>query len=41
MKKINYVDEFDNWSPDNPLSYHTVVQKQKDQESFPEELSEQ
>lgn len=36
MKTWN--DEFDNWSPDMPLSQHTV---EKNQESFPEELSEQ
>ena len=38
MKKISYVDEFDNWSPDTPLGWHAVV---KPEESFPEELPEE
>ena len=41
MKKISYVDEFDNWSPDNPLSYHTIVPAEKSKENFPEELAEE
>ena len=38
MKKVNYVDEYDNWAPDSPLSKHIVL---KDQENFPEELAEE
>jgi len=39
MKAMNsWVDEYDNWSPDHPLSSH---QAQKNQEDFPEELQEQ
>jgi hypothetical protein len=38
MTKIDWTDEYDNWSPDLPLSWHSV---EKNKESFPEELSEQ
>lgn len=41
MTKINWADEYDNWSPDAPLSSHFTSKVEKNKESFPEELSEQ
>ena len=41
MKRISTVDEYDNWSPDTPLSWHfTQKPVEKNQKNLPEELQD-